>query len=763
MSPFKNVRFGARFILTLTRATIVCLCILIWSQILEAQGLQFDPWQLDFGDVPAGSPSPLTKTATLRNSGNNTVNWNARLSPYVTGFPIWLSVSPTSGTLGAGQSATLTFSVKPDSMTPNSLRSQIDIVGDVSSTGMPVYIRFVRSAVLTFTPPSVNHALPTSGPSSQYLFNDTITVKNKGFGTPGGLVDVSSVITNTWGNGPGHSWSISVKSATVVAGKIPSDKSGAYMLEVDARGITTPGTYRGSVVFYAPNATNWYDSVVVTLNPSGATLTITDITPDGVAYDPNYLDPTTGTHTFTDLMIDGKGLDQVTGVTFERPNDIEVTRVAAKTNQVDFDIKVSQGAALGERDVLLTLSGNNKVNVSSSLGKKFIITRITMQFNQAVDQNALKDLTYRDKLVANKLGVVRIQFDDPNQHGRAFGAALTIEGISARTTSPESHTYQASYSEADIIAGRDYLTVPLPQPLEKGIRKVKTAMATADRLIYCPTITREIIESLPLRILGVSYRVHKPNAPPGTPPLEPPSDASARNATDLLKLVYPVSGNKVTYIHIGTRDLPSKYETKEVTYVDGSKKTILTGKGIDDLFSSLRDALKRRNKKEGPNSQFDFVIAFLPEYILLMDRNNDGKIEFPTDFFALGLNGQEAILVAKTGPFGLIFAHEIGHHIVSRTSEATLDVSILEEQDLGDEYEGGAIHCNVNPPVQGVKGWKGETSCPNSTLVPGKDGDASGIYTDWTAFNPATMTPMLTWIGEAQTVKTIISWEVVLG
>jgi hypothetical protein len=479
---------------------------------------------------------------------------------------------------------------------------------------------------------------------------------------------------------------------------------------------------------------------VVNLNSGG---TLSGMLPDGVAYDPNYWNPNIGPlrNDFTRLSISGSGLDQITEVTFEPPNDIEITRIVAKADEVEFDMNVLYGAALGERDLILKTGSSKKINVSNILGKKFIITKIRTEFNQAVDQSEVKDLRYRDKLVANKLGVMRIQFDDPKQYGKDFIGRLVVQGITANSQSPSAHIPQPTYSDADIIGGEDYLTIPFPQPLEKGKSEFRFFFVRDDggniNFIFGPNITREILESKELRILGISYRIRKAD---GTT-IEPLPDAQARQALDLTRLVYPVSREKVRYKHISTLDLPESIskQTQNIALSDGTPITVLTDTGTKELERYLSMLLMNANFRrefEG-KPEIDILAAYLPRFVLFQDRNIDGIADNLVAGSTLPLF---SVTMQAIQEIQGVISHEIGH-----TTTAGV---------LGDEYEGGFFGCAKNPPVGGINDLKGKP-CLNSPLINGVHGDYLGTYTDRKAFNPATMQPMLTNKGQTQATNVI--------
>jgi|GEM_PF-5674801 len=76
--------------------------------------------------------NPPPQTLTVTNSGGGTLNWTAA------GNRPWLSVSPASGSLGAGVSAPITVSFNQAGMTRGTYSGAITISGNAPSQSVPV-------------------------------------------------------------------------------------------------------------------------------------------------------------------------------------------------------------------------------------------------------------------------------------------------------------------------------------------------------------------------------------------------------------------------------------------------------------------------------------------------------------------------------------------------------------------------------------------------------------------------------------------------
>lgn len=89
--------------------------------------LSASPDMVNFNGT-TGQPNPLTQTATITNSGGGTLNWSATASTTVGG--LWLTVSPQTGPLAAGASASITITARVlPSLTPGTYTGTVTVTG----------------------------------------------------------------------------------------------------------------------------------------------------------------------------------------------------------------------------------------------------------------------------------------------------------------------------------------------------------------------------------------------------------------------------------------------------------------------------------------------------------------------------------------------------------------------------------------------------------------------------------------------------------
>jgi len=124
------------------------------------------------------SGSPLApQTVTLTNSGGGTMDWTA-----VSSNTQWLSVSPVSGSLMAGASASLTVSVNAASLSAGTFTGAITITAPGASgspASLPVTITISRPPSISVTPASLNFA----GQPGTPFPTQTLTISNSGDGS----------------------------------------------------------------------------------------------------------------------------------------------------------------------------------------------------------------------------------------------------------------------------------------------------------------------------------------------------------------------------------------------------------------------------------------------------------------------------------------------------------------------------------------------------------------------------------------------------
>jgi hypothetical protein len=124
--------------------SVVCEEIVVPVPVLDVT-----PSSLAF-TTPRGE-SPGSKTITVRNAGDGTMSWNAGEDG------AWLSLTPTSGSLGAGESATVTASVASGGLDAGGYAATVTITAP-GATASPKTL----AVTLTVTPPG-QRALTVSG------------------------------------------------------------------------------------------------------------------------------------------------------------------------------------------------------------------------------------------------------------------------------------------------------------------------------------------------------------------------------------------------------------------------------------------------------------------------------------------------------------------------------------------------------------------------------------------------------------------------
>ena len=222
----------------------------------------------------AGSAAQ-TQSVTVRNSGGGTLSWNA-----VSGAG-WISVSPASGSLTAGQSASLTITANPAGLAAATHTATVTISSGTPGTGsqsITVTLVVTPAPALSLATESLVYASEAgTNPAPQ-----TLSISNSGAGTL------------SWSASEELSW-LAVSPAS---GSLAGGQSSSVAVTVSTVGLN-PGTYSGTINFSAPGASGAPRSVAVSLtvtpapsiaatpsslqftaqqgsNPAGQTLTISN-------------------------------------------------------------------------------------------------------------------------------------------------------------------------------------------------------------------------------------------------------------------------------------------------------------------------------------------------------------------------------------------------------------------------------------------------------------------------------------------------------
>ncbi|MBD3383342.1 hypothetical protein GF407_00320 [candidate division KSB1 bacterium] len=487
--------------------------------------------------------------------------------------------------------------------------------------------------------------------------------------------------------------------------------------------------------------------------------------PDGVAYDPENWDTHVGElqSTFSNLKIIGAGLDDVDEITFkldDEPDDYLIPQnINATATEVTFDLVVAHAAELGERDIVLRMQDGSKVGVTKIIGKKFVVSRVRTYYNQAVNQNSLNTLEYRDILVANKRGVARLVLDDEDQYNHTFTGRLKDKGIAGDSASIRPYEYRDSYSEQELIDARDDMIFPIPGPPDEGEHTLSITLERDDgKIFYCPDIKREFYKSASINVLFLRYRIGFADGQSINGTIPSVDAADLPEAANYVRKVHPISQDQLTYNDYGNPVLPQQFATKTVK-LGSTDIVVLKDDGtLVDLLLYLDDYLDDANRLMGGN--FNVIVAFMPGASLYLDNNNDGDVNDSGDFKATGctLEGTRAVIVTPSNwdelmnphNLGSTLAHELGHRILDIALE-TAELVPEYGENLGDEYKGGSFHNDVNPPILGNVD-RNNIVCESSPFIYGVSGDSSAIYTDRSAFDAWKVEPKLTYLGEEASV-----------
>jgi hypothetical protein len=146
----------------------------------------------------AGRPASQVKTFTLKNVASVAANWTNYFTCYCGSGPCTpdgFSLSPRSGTLAPNASTTITLTFDESVATAEpgvNYNYQVDSK-EVYGACVDFRITVDPSAKLEYSPPALNFTAPANGAGSwnNYITEQTLTVKNVGFGTPGGKVNVN--------------------------------------------------------------------------------------------------------------------------------------------------------------------------------------------------------------------------------------------------------------------------------------------------------------------------------------------------------------------------------------------------------------------------------------------------------------------------------------------------------------------------------------------------------------------------------------------
>ncbi|HYF00545.1 MAG TPA: hypothetical protein VEJ18_16615 [Planctomycetota bacterium] len=198
--------------------------VIVRLNVNDVPKISLSPASLVF-DAPEGGPDPASQSLVLTNTGAGTLDWTASEAAS------WLQVSPSSGSLLAGQSATLTVAVDTTGLAAQVYAVAIEVGGNASNAPrlVPVTLNVHTDPYLTLAPSTMTFDVPLGGasPAAQ-----TAALGNAGATTLTGLTAVAS-----------ESW-ITLSSLAVTS--LAAGASTPLDVTVDVTGLAA-GTYVGTV------------------------------------------------------------------------------------------------------------------------------------------------------------------------------------------------------------------------------------------------------------------------------------------------------------------------------------------------------------------------------------------------------------------------------------------------------------------------------------------------------------------------------------
>lgn len=218
--------------------------------------LSYSPQTLSFSGTT--TLNPPTQTLTLTNSGGGTLAWS------ITPGHTWLTASPASGSLTAGQSAPVTINITTVGLAPMTHLSTLTIIADGadgSPATIPVIVGTTVGAALSLGQNTLAFEA-TAGDTNPA--NQTVTISNSGGST-----------LNWTASGNAQWLTVSPTSGIVTTG------AQIIAVSVNTTGLNA-GTYSANITITAPGAAGSPAVIAVTLTlapkpgPSGAQALKTD-------------------------------------------------------------------------------------------------------------------------------------------------------------------------------------------------------------------------------------------------------------------------------------------------------------------------------------------------------------------------------------------------------------------------------------------------------------------------------------------------------
>jgi len=239
------------------RAVIrVSICTFAWAFLTALETLAFPltPSTLSY-DASTSTPMPPTQTITFGSKSFIPQPWTS------TGDRTWLSVSPSSGTIGREQDQ-VTVQVNATGLPAGTYNGNVIISID-GKRGKPQ---------VTSVPVTLIVTGGTSAPTPSILFNPTSLSFS---GTAGGTAPSAKSIMLTNPSGGTLNWNLT-ESAAWLGLNVTSGNTTTEIDSISASVLTSglaAGTYSTAVTVSAPGATNSPQTIPVTLILSQPTVT----------------------------------------------------------------------------------------------------------------------------------------------------------------------------------------------------------------------------------------------------------------------------------------------------------------------------------------------------------------------------------------------------------------------------------------------------------------------------------------------------------
>ena len=202
-------------------------------------------------DVTVGT-TPESRSLTISNTGNDVLNWTASKTKG------WLNLSKSSGTIQAGNSDSIAASVNISGLQPGPFSDTITVTDPNASNSpqtVPVNLTLVAAPKIGLTATSLTFSATQGGanPGSK-----SFQVKNDG----GRTLNWTATKTKSW-------LTLSSASGALTAGQ----SSPQITVSVNISGLS-PGANTDTITIAAPGASNTPQTIQVTLNLSGAIISV---------------------------------------------------------------------------------------------------------------------------------------------------------------------------------------------------------------------------------------------------------------------------------------------------------------------------------------------------------------------------------------------------------------------------------------------------------------------------------------------------------